>query len=61
MTKRRVPKFNLEKLKEERGDLKYIEELTEKLRSKLKETLGSRDRLSVIRNTIVEVAKKSLS
>lgn len=55
-----MPKFNLEKLKEKEENLKYIKKLTGELRSKQMNELDSSDRWNVIRNTIIEVAKKSL-
>jgi hypothetical protein len=60
ITKNRIPKFNIEKLKEEGGNQKYMGDLTEELRLKQTDMLDSNDKWIAIKNTIVEVAKKSL-
>jgi len=59
-TNNRIPKYNLEKCKEKKKNEKYIEFLTEKLRANQTDKLETSDRWTIIRNTITEVARKSL-
>ena len=54
-----IPKYNLEKLKEEGENKKYIESLTEKLRPYQTDNLETSDRWIIIRNTITEAPKKN--
>jgi hypothetical protein len=59
-TNNRIAKYNLEKLKEEGENQKYIEFLTEKLRTSQTDNLEISDRWAIIRNTITKVTRKSL-
>jgi len=59
-TNNRIPKYKLEKLKDEGENQKYIEFLTEKLRTNQTDILEKNDRWTIIRNAITEAARKSL-
>jgi len=59
-TNNRIPKYNIENLKEEGENQKYIIILTKNPRASQTDKLETSDRWTIIRNTITEVARKSL-
>uniref|UniRef100_A0A2S2QMB7 Craniofacial development protein 2 n=1 Tax=Sipha flava TaxID=143950 RepID=A0A2S2QMB7_9HEMI len=56
----RIPKYNIEKLREEGENQKYVESLTEKLRANQTDKLETSGKWTIIRNTIIEAARKTL-
>lgn len=60
INKNRILKYNLEKLKDKGENQKYIEMFTEKLRTRQRDKLETRDKWNIQRNTITEVTRKLL-